>query len=187
VPLAGRVPLAGAAAGGMKRRVDTTLLILLALVLGAMVVAAAKDPGLPLRGLAASGRLLRGVWLELLLGFLLAGLLDVLLPQRLLVSWLGGENLGRGILIGWAAGLAMPGGPYVFFPVAANLFKNGAAAGPLIALLTAKTLVSPVRTLTYEAPLLGWPLTLARFVPGVLLPPLMGLVGQWLFVAFRGR
>jgi hypothetical protein len=54
-------------------------------------------------------------------------------------------------------------------------------------LLTAKTLVSPVRTLTYEAPLLGWPLTLARFVPGVLLPPLMGLVGQWLFVAFRGR
>src|SRR5206468_2971052 len=82
-------------------------------------------------------------------GFLLAGLLDVLLPQRVLVSWLGGEHLGRGILIGWAAGLAMPGGPYVFFPVAANLFRNGAAAGPLITLLTAKTLVSPVRTLTY--------------------------------------
>jgi uncharacterized membrane protein YraQ (UPF0718 family) len=122
-----------------------------------------------------------------LLGFLLAGLLDVLLPQRVLVSWLGGENLGRGILIGWAAGLAMPGGPYVFFPVAAKLFQNGAAPAPLITLLTAKTLVSPVRTLTYEAPLLGWPLTLARFVPGVLLPPIMGLIGQWLFAVFRGR
>jgi len=167
--------------------VDATLLILLALVVGVGLVAAVKDPGVPLRGLVASGRLLRGVWLELLLGFLLAGLLDVLLPQRVLVSWLGGQSLGRGILIGWAAGLAMPGGPYVFFPVAANLFKNGAAAGPLIALLTAKTLVSPVRTLTYEAPLLGWPLTLARFVPGVLLPPVMGLIGQWLFAAFRGR
>ena len=166
---------------------DATLLILLALVVGVAVVAAIKDPGLPLRGLTASGRLVRGVWLELLLGFLLAGLLDVLLPQRVLVSWLGGEHLGRGILIGWAAGLAMPGGPYVFFPVAANLFKNGAAAGPLITLLTAKTLVSPVRTLTYEAPLLGWPLTLARFVPGVLLPPVMGLIGQWLFAAFRAR
>jgi uncharacterized protein len=114
------VPLAGPASGGMNRRVDTTLLILLVLVVGAMVVAAAKDPGLPLRGLAASGRLFRGVWLELLLGFLLAGLLDVLLPQRLLVTWLGGENLGRGILIGWVAGLVMPGGPYVFFPVAAS-------------------------------------------------------------------
>ena len=56
----------------------------------------------------------------------------------------------------------MPGGPYLVFPVVANLFRSGAAPGPLIALLTAKTLVSPVRMLTYEAPLLGWPLTLAR-------------------------
>ena len=56
---------------------------------------------------------------------------------------------------------------------------------PLITLLTAKTLVSPIRTLTYEAPLLGWPLTLARFVPGVLLPPVMGLIGQWLFGLFK--
>jgi uncharacterized membrane protein YraQ (UPF0718 family) len=171
----------------MRRRVDATLLILIALVVVAAVVAAVRDPGLPLRGLAASGRLLRGVWLELLLGFVLAGLLDVLLPQRVLVSWLGSGHLGRGILIGWAAGLAMPGGPYVFFPVAANLFKQGAAAGPLITLLSAKTLVSPIRTLTYEAPLLGWPLTLARFVPGVLVPPVLGIVGQWLFLALRGR
>src|SRR5262249_33268647 len=68
-----------------------------------------------------------------------------------------GERLGQGILVGWAAGLVLPGGPYVFFPVVANLFRNGAEPGPLIALLTAKTLVSPVRMLTYEAPLLGWP------------------------------
>jgi hypothetical protein len=35
--------------------------------------------------------------------------------------------------------------------------------------------------------LLGWPLTLARFIPGVLLPPFMGLVGQWLFAVFAGK
>ena len=35
--------------------------------------------------------------------------------------------------------------------------------------------------LTYEAPLLGWPLTLARCIPGLLVPPLLGLLGQWLF------
>jgi hypothetical protein len=40
--------------------------------------------------------------------------------------------------------------------------------------------------LTYEAPLLGWPLTLARFIPGVLLPPFMGIVGAWLFAVFSG-
>jgi uncharacterized membrane protein YraQ (UPF0718 family) len=164
---------------------DASLWILLGLVVAALVVALMRDSGLPFRGLAASGRLLRSVWIELALGFVLAGLLEVLLPQPMLSRWLGPERVGQGVLIGWAAGLIMPGGPYVFFPIAADLFRRGAAPAPLITLLTAKTLVSPIRTLTYEAPLLGWPLTLARFVPGVLLPPIMGLIGQWLFGIFK--
>ena len=164
---------------------DASLWILLALVVVAMGIALVRDVNLPLRALDASGRLIRSVWIELALGFLLAGLIEVLIPQPVLSRWLGGERMGQGILIGWAAGLVMPGGPYVFFPVAANLFRNGAAPAPLITLLTAKTLVSPIRTLTYEAPLLGWPLTLARFIPGVLLPPVLGLLGQWLFGLFK--
>ncbi len=169
------------------KRVDTSLWVLLSLVAVALVVALMKDPGLALRGVLASGRLLQSVWIELALGFLLAGLLEVLLPQPLISRWLGAERPARGILIGWAAGLLIPGGPYLVFPVVANLFRNGAAPGPVIALLTAKTLVSPIRMLTYEAPLLGWPLTLARFIPGLLLPPFMGLIGQWLFAVFKGR
>jgi hypothetical protein len=58
-------------------------------------------------------------------------------------------------------------------------------AGALIALVSAKTLVSPIRMLTYEAPLLGWPLTLARLLPGLAVPPVLGVVGQWLYDAFR--
>lgn len=168
-----------------KRRVDASLWILLGLVVIALAVAFARDRALPLAGLGAGARLLRGVWVELTLGFILAGLLEVLIPAPVLSRWLGAEQSGRSILVGWAAGLVMPGGPYLVFPVVANLFRNGAAPGPLITLLTAKTLVSPIRMLTYEAPLLGWPLTLARFVPGVLLPPVMGLLGQWLFTVFK--
>ena len=171
----------------MRRRVDPTFAILLALVAIALVVAFARDAGAPLRALAVTGRLLRGVWVELALGFLLAGLIEVLVPPSTMSRWLGAERLGRGIAVGWFAGLLLPGGPYVFFPVAANLLRNGAAPGPLIALLTAKTLVSPIRMLTYEAPLLGWPMTLARFIPGVLLPPVMGAVGQWLYGVFKGQ
>lgn len=165
----------------MARRMDPSLIILVVLVVVAAGIGFARNPGLPLRGLEASGRLLRGVWVELLLGFILAGLLEVLIPPPALSRWLGAERLGQGILAGWAAGLIIPGGPYLLFPVAANLFRNGAAPGPLIALLTAKTLVSPIRMLTYEAPLLGWPLTLARILPALALPPILGLVGQWLF------
>ena len=171
----------------MTRRVDPTLVILVSLVVLTTLLGFAKDSTLPLRGLMASVKLARGVWVELLLGFVLAGLLEVLIPQPVLSRWLGAEGLGRGIVVGWAAGLVIPGGPYLFFPVAANLFRSGAEPGPLIALLTAKTLVSPIRMLTYEAPLLGWPLTLARFIPGVLLPPVMGVLGQWLFTVLKGR
>lgn len=171
----------------MKRRMDATLWILLGCATLALAAAMAKDPSLPWQGLQASGRLLRGVWLELALGFLLAGLIEVLIPAATISRWLGSERPGQGILVGWVAGLAMPGGPYLFFPVAAKLFDSGASPGALITFLTAKTLVSPVRTLTYEAPLLGWPLTLARFIPGVLLPPLMGWLGQWLYFLLKPK
>ena len=164
---------------------DASLYILLGLVAIGLVVAFQRDPHLPLAGIAASGRLLRGVWIEIALGFVLAGLLEVLLPAQAMAQWLGRENLGRGILVGWAAGLILPGGPYMLFPIAANLIRTGAEPGPVIALLTAKTLVSPIRMFTYEAPLLGWPLTLARFIPGVLLPPVLGYLGQWLFNIFK--
>jgi uncharacterized membrane protein YraQ (UPF0718 family) len=144
-----------------------------------------RDPALPLRGVLASGKLLRGVWVELCFGFVLAGLLEVLIPQPALSRWLGSEAGRQGVLAGWAAGLLIPGGPYVVFPIAANLYRQGAAAGPLITLISAKILVSPIRTLTYEVPLLGWPLTLARLLPALVLPPILGLVGHWLFGIFR--
>ncbi len=166
---------------------DASLWVLLALVALTLMVGAVRDPTLPLQGLSASARLFRGVWIELALGFVLAGLLEVLIPQPVISRWLGPEHPTRALLLGWGAGLIIPGGPYLVFPAVANLFRSGAAPGPLIALVTAKTLVSPIRMLTYEAPLLGWPLTLARFIPGVLIPPIMGLIGQWLFVLLRGR
>lgn len=168
-----------------RRKLDASLYILLGLVGVALLVAMLRDPRLPLAGIAASGRLLRGVWIEIALGFVLAGLLEVLLPAQAMAQWLGRENLGRGILVGWGVGLILPGGPYMLFPIAANLVRTGAEPGPVIALLTAKTLVSPIRMLTYEAPLLGWPLTLARLIPGMLLPPVLGYVGQWLFALFK--
>jgi uncharacterized membrane protein YraQ (UPF0718 family) len=167
-----------------RRRMDVNTWILLALTLVALAIAFARRPSLAGEGLLAGGKLLRGVAPELLLGFALAGLVEVLIPSATLVRWMGEGSSGRGILIGWLVGLALPGGPYVFFPVVAALFRQGAAPAAVLTLLTAKTLVSPIRMLTYEAPVLGWPLTFARLVPGILLPPLVGWLGGVLYKAF---
>jgi uncharacterized membrane protein YraQ (UPF0718 family) len=162
---------------------DISVFVLLALTLGLLVFAFVRDTRLPGAALLATSRLVGSVWIELTLGFVLAGLVDVLVPADVLVKWLGAERGAQGILVGWVSGLLLPGGPYVLFPIMANLFAKGVGAGPLITLITAKTLVSPIRMLTYEAPLMGWPVTLARFIPGLLVPPVLGVVGQWLFEA----
>jgi uncharacterized membrane protein YraQ (UPF0718 family) len=166
---------------------DVNTWILLALTLGALIFAYTRKPSLAGDGLLAGGRLLRNVAPELVLGFALAGLVDVLIPSAVLVRWLGAESSGRGILVGWIVGLIIPGGPYVFFPVVASLFRQGAAPAALLTLITAKTLVSPIRMLTYEAPVLGWPLTFARLIPGVLLPPLVGWLGGLIYVWFARK
>jgi hypothetical protein len=84
-----------------RKRMDLGLWILLGLTVAAVAVAFSRDRQLPLQGLSATGRMLRSVGLELALGFILAGLIDVLVPAPALVRWLGEERAGRGILVGW--------------------------------------------------------------------------------------
>jgi uncharacterized membrane protein YraQ (UPF0718 family) len=169
----------------MNRSLDPTLFVLLIATAVLALIVAVKDSSMLGMALQKSGRLFLGIWPEFLLGFMLAGLVDVLVPEAVLTKWLGEQHLGYGILAGWILGLLLPGGPYLLFPLVANLMRQGAAPGPLIALLTAKVLLSPIRMVSYEAPLLGWPMTLARFVPSLLLPPIIALAGHWLFHLFH--
>jgi len=101
----------------MTRRIDISLVILLVLTVSVGVFAFVKDRSLPVQGLYASGRLFGSVWIELLLGFLIAGLLDVLISPSEITAWLGTESSMRGILVGWMAGLVIPGGPICSFPL----------------------------------------------------------------------
>lgn len=161
----------------MTRRMNASLIMLLVLFVSIGVFAFVRDRSLPLQGLYASGRLFESVWVELLLGFLIAGFVDVLISPAQITAWLGTEISTRGIFVGWMAGLVIPGGPYLLFPLAASLLKTGVPPEALIALITAKTSVSPIRILTYEAPLLGGQLTIARCVPALLVPPIMAPTG----------
>jgi uncharacterized protein len=165
----------------MRRRLNAGLLLLAALALGLAFVAWQRSPDLPLVGLKSAARMFGGVWPDIVLGFVIAGLLDVLLPGSVFARWLTNQSPSSAIALGWLSGLLIPGGPYVVFPLAGRLVQHGVAPGAIITFITAKTLLSPIRMFTYEAPLLGWPITLARFIPAVLLPPVLGLLGQKLY------
>lgn len=168
-----------------KGRVDSSIGVMGGLTLVMIIWAYMKGPDLPLRGFQTTWGLLQDVWLPLLLGFCLAGFFDVLVPRDFLVKWMGEQSGWKGIFIGWVIGLAMPGGPYVVFPIAASLFHQGVAVGPLITFITAKALLSPTRLFSWEAPFLGWPFAAARAIPSLFLPPLIGVISQRLFIFFN--
>jgi uncharacterized protein len=169
------------------KKMDASVGILCFLVLGAGLFAFHRDPALAKQGLLSTFGLFKSVGFEIALGFLLTGFMSVLIPASTLMKLFATESNHRGIWIAWAVGLLIPGGPYVFFPLAAGLFAKGMAPEALITLIAAKTLVSPLRAITYEAPLLGWPMTLARLIPGILVAPLLGFTGAFLFRLFGGK
>ncbi len=167
-----------------KKRMDTDALVMGGLTILMAVFAFTKGRDLPLRGFQAGLGLLQEVWLPLLFGFCLAGLFEVLVSRELLVKWMGKESGVQGILIGWLVGLLMPGGPYVVFPLTASLLREGIGVGPLLTFITAKLLLSPIRLFTWEVPFLGWAFVTARTVPSLLLPPIVGIIGQRLYALF---
>lgn len=116
----------------------------------------------------------------LILAFIVAGMVQVLVPRDLLSKWVGAESGFRGIVIGTVAGGFTPGGPYVSLPLAAGLLRSGAGVGTVVAFLTGWSLWAFGR-LPMEIGILGWKFTLIRIVSTFFFPPIAGLVAQMFF------
>jgi len=131
-------------------------------------------------GLKSAGNLLLQITPLLILAFIVAGMVQVLVPQEIISRWVGTESGFRGILIGSAIGGIMPGGPYVSMPIVAGLLRTGASIGTMVALLTAWSLLAFTR-LPIEVGLLGWKFTLIRLACVFFFPPIAGFIANRLF------
>lgn len=119
----------------------------------------------------------------LLFAFVVAGMVQVLLPSELISKWVGTESGFKGILIGTVTGAIAPGGPYVSLPIAAALLKSGAGIGTMVAFLTGWSLWA-VSRLPMEIGILGWKFTFIRLTSTFIFPPIAGLIAQ---VFFAGK
>ena len=113
-----------------------------------------KGWNLPISGLVQGGQMFWSVAPNLLLGFALAGIVQVLVPTEYIAKILGEGSGLKGILVATIAGVLAPGGPYVNVPIVASLYQSGAGVGPLAAFLTAWGIIPINRSLVYEIPLL---------------------------------
>jgi uncharacterized membrane protein YraQ (UPF0718 family) len=116
----------------------------------------------------------------LLLAFLVAGMIQAVIPKETLARLIGAESGFKGILLGCLAGGIAPGGPYVSMPIAAALAKTGAGTGTMVGFITAWSLWAIAR-LPLEIGILGWKLTLARIASTFIFPPIAGYIAYLLF------
>jgi uncharacterized protein len=162
--------------------IPTIIMGSLALLL--LFIAFKKGQGQHLIGLKAAGKMTVEILPLLIFAFIVAGMIQVLLPQELLSKWVGAESGWRGLLIGTVAGGLSPGGPYVSLPIVAGLLKSGAGVGTMVAFLTGWSLWAVAR-LPMEVGILGWEFTLIRVASTFIFPPIAGLIAQAIVAVFK--
>lgn len=116
----------------------------------------------------------------LIIAFIILGFVNVLAPQELVRTWIGPDSGLKGLLISTGAGMLLPGGPYVVFPLIAALFNAGAGLGPTLTMITSWATLA-LLTVTFELPFLGWRFSIVRLGLGFMIPPVVGLLGAALF------
>src|SRR2546428_4027908 len=95
----------------MRPLVDPSTIVLVVLALVLAAVAYLKDPGLPLIGAKNGFSMLRFILPRLVPALMLAGLMQVLIPQAVGSRHLGRAGGLRAIPIATAPGALTPGGP----------------------------------------------------------------------------
>ncbi|MCI0470145.1 MAG: permease [Candidatus Aminicenantes bacterium] len=143
-----------------------------------------KGGGATETGFKSAFKMVVGILPLLFFAFVIAGMIEALLPRDLLSRWVGTESGLKGILIGTLAGGITPGGPYVSLPVVAGLLNAGAGAATMVAFLTSWSLWAVAR-LPMEFGILGWKFTLLRLACTFFFPPIAGLIALKLSEFFK--
>ena len=91
--------------------IPTIVLASVALIL--LFIGYQKGGGAHIVGLKTAANLLLQVTPLLISAFIIAGMVQVLIPQEMVSNWVGAESGFRGILVGTAFGSITPGGPYI--------------------------------------------------------------------------
>ena len=115
---------------------------------------------------------------RLVFGVIGAGFLAEVLPQEIIVSWLGPESGVLGLTIAAIIGTVTPGGPVVGFAIAATAIKSGAGAPQVIAFVTAWSVHSLQRLLMWELPVMDPKAVWVRVAVSVPLPFLAAAIAM---------
>lgn len=155
---------------------DISSIVMIAAAAAMLAAVYWKSPQAATDGLNATVALIIEIIPRMVAAFTLAGLIQAIVPQDVIVRWMGQGSGAKGILIGMMLGGLTPGGPMTHFPVVASLFKIGVGIGPLVSYLTAWSLFGLQRVIMWEIPFLGAKVVAVRIAVSLFFP----FVAGWL-------
>ena len=156
---------------------DTTTMVLALAALILVAVALYLGDGTAVAGVGAAASTLRRNLPIILLGFTIAGLVQVMVPAEWIGRWLGAESGTRGVLAGCLAGGLVPGAPYAVFPLVGGFYRAGASLGAVVGFVTAWSLWS-VSRLPMEMALIDPKPALIRYAVTLVVPPIAGILAN---------
>jgi uncharacterized membrane protein YraQ (UPF0718 family) len=165
----------------MRPPIDMSTMILVGVAIVLAFVAYLRDPSLPLIGARNGLSFLGTILPRMIPALLVAGLVQVLVPQEVVSRHFGRDSGLKAIVFASFAGMLTPGGPMVSVPFMVALANSGAAMAPLVAYMTAWSLFGMQRIISWEAPLMGWRFVFVRVVPSLAFPVVAGLLVNFFY------
>lgn len=158
----------------------TILLSAITLVLG--FVAWRRSPALLRKGAEdARGQFLH-MLPRLLIGILGSGFIAYMMPKDAVLAWFGPNSGLSGTALATLAGALTPGGPVVGYALGAAALKAGADFSQVIAYVTAWSLMTLNRIVTWELPSMPPRLVVLRLIVSLPFP----FLAAWVTMGLKG-
>ncbi len=97
----------------------------------------------------------------ILVAFLLAGMIEVIIPRAFIENWLSTEAGLRGAFFGTLGGMLLVIGPYAAFPIIASIYAAGGGFATVVTLIFGWCALG-LHRIPFESGLLGVRFTLVR-------------------------
>lgn len=143
-----------------------------------------KENGKQVEGLKIGAK---EMWqcLPLILGdFVLAGMIEVLIPGEFVRDWLSAEAGFKGIVLGTLGGLLLAMGPYAAFPIIASVLASGAGLGTVVALIASWSLLGLSKA-PFESSFFGLKFFVYKSILSLPFCLAAGLIAHWIELLLR--
>ncbi|MBD3204971.1 hypothetical protein GF319_01345 [Candidatus Bathyarchaeota archaeon] len=150
---------------------------LVILAFSALILLYLSSPERGVEALESTGNTFTGVIILIFAGTLLGAVIELVIPQELIVSLLGEGSGMKGILIATFLGGLTPGGPYVVYPILASLYSEGMGIAPIISYIFAWSCIALGRV-PFELAFFDSQIIMRRILLGIPLPIIAGILAE---------